>query len=91
MDNSAFDARKRRAIRNLEERWEELAFENDFVFGAVLQSDLDLCRRVLETVLDMPTDLWTSSRPRGRLPRRLTQRRSGSTYTPPMAAGLSTT
>ena len=56
MDNNAFDARKRRAIRNLEERWEELTFENDFVFGAVLQSDLDLCRRVLETVLDMPID-----------------------------------
>ena len=56
VDNNAFDARQRRAIRNLEERWEELTFENDFVFGAVLQSDLDLCRRVLETVLDMPID-----------------------------------
>jgi predicted transposase/invertase (TIGR01784 family) len=43
-------------MRELEELWPELTFENDFVFGAVLRSDLDLCRRVLEAVLDMPID-----------------------------------
>ena len=45
-----------RNMRDLERSWSDLTFENDFVFGAVLRSDLDLCRRLLEAVLDMPIE-----------------------------------
>ena len=56
MDASRYTALRQRAIRNLEQSWEDLSFENDFVFGAVLRLDLGLCRRLLEAVLDMPIE-----------------------------------
>ena len=34
--------------------WPSLGFSNDYIFGAVLKSNPDLCRRLLECVLDIP-------------------------------------
>ena len=56
MNVSSRNTLRQRAIQNLEEQWEDLTFENDFVFGAVLRSDLDLCRRFLEVVLETKID-----------------------------------
>ncbi len=32
---------------DIERRWESLTFANDYVFGEVLRSNLDVCRRLL--------------------------------------------
>lgn len=48
--------REKSSIRELERRWKGLTFANDFVFGAVLRTDLDLCRRFLEVILDEPIE-----------------------------------
>lgn len=41
-------------IEQLNARWAGLTFANDFVFGAVLKSNLDICRRLLQCVLEIP-------------------------------------
>lgn len=33
--------------KDIERRWESLTFANDYVFGEVLRSNLDVCRRLL--------------------------------------------
>lgn len=40
----------------LKARWAGLTFDNDFMFGAVLRTNLDVCRRLLESVLEVPID-----------------------------------
>lgn len=38
----------------LRARWAGLTFDNDYVFGAVLKTNLELCRRLLVSVLEVP-------------------------------------
>ncbi|MBR1829362.1 MAG: Rpn family recombination-promoting nuclease/putative transposase [Atopobiaceae bacterium] len=63
MASQDFTGIQLRNMRDLERSWNDLTFENDFVFGAVLRSDLDLCRRLLEAVLDMPIERVTLVQP----------------------------
>lgn len=41
-------------VEQLIARWSGLTFSNDFIFGAVLKSNLDICRRLLQCVLEVP-------------------------------------
>lgn len=43
----------REAIEGL---WPSLDFTDDYMFGAVLRSNPDLCRRLLESILDIPIE-----------------------------------
>ena len=38
----------------LKARWAGLTFDNDYIFGAVLRTNLEVCRRLLEAVLEVP-------------------------------------
>lgn len=39
-----------------EAEWPSLDFTDDYMFGAVLRSNPDLCRRLLESILDIPIE-----------------------------------
>ena len=43
-------------VSRLEARWERLTFADNYVFGEVLESNLDVCRHLLEVVLEIPID-----------------------------------
>ena len=43
-------------VSRLEARWESLTFADNYVFGEVLESNLDVCRRLLEAVLEIPIE-----------------------------------
>lgn len=47
--------RPEQMLRELETRWQSLTIANDFVFGKVML-DEDLCREVLETILNVQID-----------------------------------
>ena len=39
------------AKQEIEKKWESLTIQNNFVFGKVMESNPDLCRRLLEKIL----------------------------------------